>query len=124
MEKRIKQVRADAGLTQEAFGERIGIKKTSVVKIERKENNPSEQTIRAICDQFGVNRLWLETGDEPMYMPQAEDDQLIDEVLAGENEFVKAVIRAIAKTPDGWETMERVFTAIQHELEKQKKSEE
>lgn len=124
MERRIKQVRTDAKVSQPIFAERIGLSKSGVQKLESGENTPSEQTIRAICTQFGVNRLWLESGEGAPYVPEAEDDQLIDEVLAGENEFIKALIRGIAKTPDGWETMERVFNAVLAELEHQKKPED
>ena len=53
---RIKKVRMKAELTQPAFGEVLGISKAAVQKLESGENNPSEQTIRAICEKFGVNR--------------------------------------------------------------------
>lgn len=55
-----------------------------------------------------------------MRQPETEDDEIVDAVLAGEDEFVKAVIRGIAKTPGGWEKMREVFLAIQAELDKQK----
>ena len=55
-----------------------------------------------------------------MMQPADEDDEIVDAVLAGEDEFIKAVIRGIAKTPGGWEKMHDVFTAIAAELEKQR----
>lgn len=117
---RIKEVRIEAELSQRAFAERIGVTGGSVAKLEGGENNPSEQTIRAICSQFKINRRWLETGEGEMHPLENEDDEIIDEVLAGEDEFVKAVIRGIAKTPGGWEAMRDIFTAIQAELDKNK----
>ena len=50
-------------------------------------------------------------------------DNAIDEVLGGEDEFIKAVLRGIAKTPGGWDKMREVFNAIAAELEKEKKPE-
>jgi len=120
LKDRIKQVRTDAALSQRAFGSRIGISGPSVTHLESGVNNPSEQTIRAICKEFNVRRPWLETGEGPMRLPPDEDDEIIDAVLAGDNEFVKAVIRGIAKTPGGWDAMREMFAAIQAELDKQK----
>lgn len=62
MNNRIREVRQSAGLSMKAFGDRIGISSASVSKIETGINNPSEQTIRAICSEFHISRLWLEQG--------------------------------------------------------------
>ena len=124
MNSRIKQIRESLGMTLTKFSDRIGISVSGLRKLESGENNPSEQTIRAICSEFNVNRTWLETGTGQMQMPEAEDDELIDEVMRGDNEFVKAVIRGIARTPGGWEKMREVFEAIQKELDKKEKPED
>lgn len=118
MKDRIKQVRKEYGLTQEEFATRIGIAKSSVSLLESGRNNPSTQTIQLICQQFRVRKDWLLEGTGPMMLPEADDDAIIDEVLAGDDEFVKAVIRGIAKTPGGWEKMRDVFNAIAAELQK------
>ena len=124
MNSRIKQIRESLGMTLTKFSDRIGISVSGLRKLESGENNPSEQTIRAICSEFNVNRTWLETGTGQMQMPEAEDDELIDEVMRGDDEFVKAVIRGIARTPVGWEKMREVFEAIQNELDKKEKPED
>lgn len=124
MNSRIKQIRESLGMTLTKFSDRIGISVSGLRKLESGENNPSEQTIRAICSEFNVNRTWLETGTGQMQMPEAEDDELIDEVMRGDDEFVKAVIRGIARTPGGWEKMREVFEAIQKELDKKEKPED
>ena len=124
MNSRIKQIRESLGMTLTKFSDRIGISVSGLRKLESGENNPSEQTIRAICSEFNVNRTWLETGTGQMQMPEAEDDELIDEVMRGDDEFVKAVIRGIARTPGGWEKMREVFEAIQKELDKKEKTED
>lgn len=124
MNSRIKKIRESLGMTLTKFSDRIGISVSGLRKLESGENNPSEQTIRAICSEFNVNRTWLETGTGQMQMPEAEDDELIDEVMRGDDEFVKAVIRGIARTPGGWEKMREVFEAIQKELDKKEKPED
>lgn len=116
--QRIKQLRKEQGLTQDEFAARIGITKSSVSLLESGKNSPSTQTLQLICQQFGVRRDWLTDGTGPMRVPIESDDQLVDAVLAGEDEFIKAVIRGIAKTPGGWEKMREVFDAISAELQK------
>lgn len=123
MNNRIKEIRKSLSLTQEAFSERIGLKRNSIAQIESGVRSPSNQVIIAICREFHVRREWLESGIGDMFPPESEDDELIDEILAGEDEFIKAVIRGIAKTPGGWEKMREVFNAIKAELDKEKKPE-
>ena len=71
MNARIKKIRLESGLSQEAFGKRIKIRRSSVSKIETGENSPSDQTISLICKEFSVNEEWLRTGeggDEKKYI--------------------------------------------------------
>ena len=118
MNERIKSLRKELSLSQIEFSSKLEISRSALSKIESGENNPSDQTIKLICSEFGVRREWLLTGQEPMRLPPDEDDEIVDAVLAGEDEFIKAVIRGIAKTPGGWEKMREVFTAIDAELKK------
>ena len=60
---RIKELRLNLGLSQEAFGKQIKIGRSSVSKLESGENNPSDQTISLICKEFNVNEDWLRTGE-------------------------------------------------------------
>lgn len=63
MNERIKALRKKLKLSQEEFGKRIGVGKTSISKIETGENNPSDQTVMLICNEFNVNEKWLRNGD-------------------------------------------------------------
>ena len=73
MNTRIKKVLIDSKFTQVKFAEIIGISRTGLQKLISGENNPSEQTVRAICSGFGISRRWLETGEGEMY---EENDSL------------------------------------------------
>lgn len=103
METRIQKVRTDANLTQSEFGNRLGISKSAVQKLEY-GGNPSEQTIRAICEKFGVNRQWLETGNESI-QPYERELDLETEVcmlLKNESPVKQAVMISLASMPDEW----------------------
>lgn len=98
---RIKEIRKELGLTQTQFGERLGVKGNTITQIENGNRGTSNQMVTAICREFNVRRLWLEEGIGPMRMEATEDDEIVDEVLAGEDEFIKAVIRGLLKLPAG-----------------------
>lgn len=119
MKDRIKKVRADNKLSMEKFGEKIGITRSSVSRIESGENNPSEQTLRLICKEFGVSYLWLTEGKEPMQEPiDADSMTRIDNIMAGENEFAKNLFREFAKLDDSeWKTLEKLIKNIAKEIE-------
>lgn len=68
MNNRIREIRKKASLSMKSFGEKIGISSAAVSKIETGVNMPSEQTIRAICQNFNVNREWLEDGAGEMFV--------------------------------------------------------
>ena len=74
LSERIKEVRKAESLTQTAFGKRLGIKQNSVALIESGKRNASDQTILAICREFGVNEGWLRTGEGEMKPPKADDE--------------------------------------------------
>ena len=123
MGERIKQGRkeAEGKLSQEEFAASLGLSRGQLMTYEIDRVTPQRSVLMLISQQYSIRLEWLETGEEPMRLPPNEDDEIVDEVLAGSNEFVKAVIRGIAKTPGGWEMMREVFNAIQAELDKQKK---
>ena len=97
MKDRIKKVRKDEKLTQDEFGARIGIKKSSISFLESGRNTPSDQTILAICREFHVREAWLRTGEEPM----REVDEI--DALVNRNNLGKATsafLHAFENLPD------------------------
>lgn len=76
MNNRIKIVLVDSKYTQVKFAKEIGISRTGLQKLITGENNPSEQTIRAICSVFKINRRWLETGEGEMHQRVSRHDEL------------------------------------------------
>ena len=98
MNERIRELRKTLGLTLEKFGERVGVKKSALSLVENGKNNVSEQLFFSICREFNVNDDWLRTGDGEMFNQSDEDEELaaiVGRVLAGEDEFRKALYRQI-----------------------------
>lgn len=100
LSERIKAVRKAAGLNQKDFGIKIGIGMSAVSLLESGTNNPSDQTLRLICSEFGISRRWLETGEGEMIDPQVSSDiQSITRTMEGQSEAKKRLVRFVVNMP-------------------------
>lgn len=81
MDNRVKQLRQFLNISQEGFGKRIGITKSSVSNFEKGTRNMSEQTMKSICREFNVSIAWLKEGIGDMFtdLPETILDQLVEE---------------------------------------------
>ena len=125
MNTRIKAVRKTLGLTLDKFGERLGISNSACSALETGKNKPSEQTIRAICREFGVNEIWLRTGAGEMFRPEEESEELarnLKRLMNGRSDsLARRAVRVLLRyEPDGpeWQVLEKIYTDVLAEAEK------
>lgn len=97
MNERIKELRKTLGLTLETFGARLGVRKTAISKIERGENNLTEQMFKSICREFNVNENWLRTGEGEMFcIPEDETAAIVSDLLEdADDDFYKMVLDVV-----------------------------
>lgn len=113
MNTRIEYIRKSAGLTQEQFADKIGLSRNYLWMLESGSRVPSDRTIKDICREFGVDEVWLRTGEgEPFREPEV-DAQLaafLAEITDGDSEdFRKRFVSMLAGlTPDKWEVLEYI----------------
>jgi transcriptional regulator with XRE-family HTH domain len=103
MKDRIFQVRKAANLNQTEFAEKLNLTKNYISLIENGNRVPSDRTISDICREFGVNRVWLETGVGDPFQPKDKREELksvFADVLSGRPSDKNAFIEAIAQLPD------------------------
>lgn len=116
MNTRIKELRKALGMTQEEFGGRIGITKSSISTIESGKSSPSEQTLRSICREFGASYVWLTTGAGSMFENGGDDAALhlmIDRVMASENDRVKSIFKGLGDfTEEDWRQVDRLLDKL------------
>lgn len=99
--ERIKEVRKSLGLTLEKFGERIGLKKSAVSLIENGKNAVTDANVKAICREFGVDYIWLTTGDGEMFVDTDDDFiERIDRIMVGEDDSRKNLFKALLEASD------------------------
>lgn len=119
MNKRVKELRSTLGLTLEKFGEKLGVGKNAISRIETAKSNLTDQMLKAICnvnwDGKYVNEEWLRTGEGEMFNPDpsSEVDALVNKYnLSNEGkilienfvnlkpEYQEAVIQFIIQVAD------------------------
>lgn len=122
MNKRIKEIRQSENMSLVKFASKIGISDSAVKKLETGENNPSEQTIRAICSEFGINRVWLETGEGEMRKPISREEELAElfaDLLRDQPDFRHRLLTVLLRsTPEEWDVIERKARELLEEMEK------
>lgn len=109
--ERIKAVRKALGLTMDKFGDKLGVTKVAISRLESGERNLTEQMAKAICREFNVNYAWLVDELGEMFMePDIEIMGMIDRIMTGENEFHKNCFRLLAKfTEEDLAAVERII---------------
>ena len=76
--ERVKAIRKELNMTLEQFGEKLGVTKTAISYVENNKRNLTEQMLLSICREFGVNEIWLRTGEgdiENMFTKLSDDDR-------------------------------------------------
>lgn len=116
MNDRIKELRKAMNLSQEKFGELLGITKSGVSDIELGRRKVTDQHVIMLVNN-GVNEEWLRTGKGSMFVPKSKDEE-IAEMLAdiqksGEDSFRHRLVSALARLDDdGWNKLEELIDMI------------
>lgn len=78
---RIKELRKMLGLSQDAFGKKLGVTGTAVSRIEKGERALTEQMALSICREFRVNYFWLTEGKGEIFTgtPQSVVDEIAED---------------------------------------------
>ena len=107
MRDRIKAIRThkNINMTQSEFSTALGLAPTSASNWEKKTNPqiPTESMRLLICEKFGINRHWLETGEGEMFAQQPNDAQAIAARVAreyGSNPLLQAFMTSYLQLDD------------------------
>ncbi len=120
MNERIKQLRKKLGLTLEKFGERVGVGKAALSRIENGSNGVTEQMFKSICREFNVDEEWLRTGaggpdvqfkKQETFNPNDEISSFFYSIQQeNSNSFKKKLIKMLSSLDEaGWNTLENTF---------------
>lgn len=112
MNERVKLIRKNLGLTLDKFGQRLGVGKAALSRIENGSNSLTEQMLRSICREFHVNEEWLRYGTGEMFLELDKEDILMEwagRVLGSEsNSFQKKFVKMLMSlSEEEWEWIEQ-----------------
>lgn len=123
MNNRIREVREHFKLTQTEFGERLGVSRDVIGNIEyNRLKNPKqkEPIIKLICSTFGVNEIWLRSGEGEMFQAMTENEELaayLGDVMHNEPEsFLRRLTLEMKNwTPEVWQMIEEICKRLETE---------
>ena len=82
MHNRIKMVRESLQLSQREFGEKLGVSRDVISNIEYGRVQPKELLVRHICDLYGVDKKWLQTGEGTMFCVGPKTNKTAEEAIS------------------------------------------
>lgn len=120
MKERIKTLRKELGLSQDAFAEKLGLTKNYISLVENGNRNLSEQSIKVLCSTLDVDEEWLRTGKGEMFIEKSKDilisDMLTDILKGDDTDFKYRLVSALSKLDyDDWDSLEKFITLISSE---------
>lgn len=128
MNSRIKELRTKhlkergISLTQKEMADKIGLSENYVWMIEKGDRVPSDRTISDICREFGVNEVWLRTGEGEPFQKETRQEQIMRfaaQTVKGSDEFRKAFVSMLAKMDaDDWNALAKLFDKLADEIKK------
>ena len=78
MNERIRKLRKALDMTQQAFADKLGVKRNTVGQWECGINSITDQIVLSICREFNVNEDWLRYGTGEMFAKESDEiDSLV-----------------------------------------------
>ena len=81
---------------------------------------PSDMFIKAVCDEYGINKKWLKTGEGNIYIERTREQQIgafANEVASAlDTDFRKRFVLALTKLNENqWKILEEIVDSISKE---------
>ena len=118
MNERIQKIRKQLGLSQREFAKKIDIGASTLAMFETGDRKPKDIHINRICSEFGINEVWLRTGeggDENMFTKVNEDDRFslnLGKLSVTENQIAPNMLNVIAEaSPEKLQHIEEFMKA-------------
>lgn len=116
MKNRIIYIVEQSGLTKTAFGKRINVSQGLVSQMCNGTTKPSDRTIQDICREFGVNEVWLRTGEGEPFKERTLEETIMRfavQINKGSDDFRKAYVAMLANLSDeGWKGLQEQYDKL------------
>jgi len=96
MKERIAEARKHLGLSQTKLAEKLGVTRSTVCAWESGRNKPTDALVKFFCEQFGINKEWLMTGNGEMLDNIDEDFIAMSAKIEKDgDEFIKELTKTL-----------------------------
>lgn len=114
---RLKLIRESVGLSVDKFGEKLGVTRYAIFRLEKGERKITDQMVKSVCNTFDINEVWFRTGEGEMYIKKDFEADLahFTAKLFTENSdsFKNRLISVLARLSESdWEVLERVANEL------------
>lgn len=111
MKERFKMIRNALKLSQDEFGEKLGLTRGAIANVELGRTEAKPLFISLVCSTFNVNETWLRTGEGEMFNALSRDEQIayrLGAMLAGQGDTIqKRLIAALSDLNESeWSAVE------------------
>ena len=110
--------------TKTDFSRLINISQPYLSQLCSSDRIPSDRTIADICREFGVDRIWLETGAGEPFRPADRNEQIakvLAHAISGNDTARDRLIRAFSQLPDEmFDQAEKILEEVVTNLQKEK----
>jgi transcriptional regulator with XRE-family HTH domain len=124
MKDRITLVIKEKKITKTEFAKRLNVSQAFVSQMCSGVAKPSDRTISDICREFGVDKIWLETGAGEPFKPVDRDEQIaaiLGHAISHNDTARDRLIRAFSQLPDEmFDHAEKILEEIVANLQKEK----
>ena len=104
---RITTVRKKLGLSQTAFGEKLGVSRGVINNIDEHNTEPKPEFLSLVCKVYNVDPFWLETGEGEMFLEKDDLESLLDFAKAMHSDKDLAWLRVLCEYIAGLSPEER-----------------
>ncbi len=119
MKDRLKKLRKELDLTQQAFADKIGMKQNTIAQYEMGRTTPSDAIIFSICREFGVNEKWLRSGEGEMFEELTDQQKILKYTALLLKDKDSAVADAIQTLIVTYEQLDDTSKAVLEKIAKQ-----
>ena len=119
MKDRLKKLRKELDLTQQAFADKIGMKQNTIAQYEMGRTTPSDAIIFSICREFGVNEKWLRSGEGEMFEELTNQQKILKYTALLLKDKDSAVADAIQTLIVTYEQLDDTSKAVLEKIAKQ-----
>ncbi|HBF5857630.1 TPA: helix-turn-helix transcriptional regulator [Clostridioides difficile] len=100
--KRIKEIREDINLSQQKFGEKLGVSWDVISNIDNNRVEVKTVFINHMCEVFNINKEWILAGTGDMYISAKEDiystlREVFYKIASSKDENLKELVINLSK---------------------------